>query len=179
MKWQQRVCLCLSLPVVSTLQDSVLKLKDVSNYKHCRGSLGAGRLRDFSRAKERRQRVLAVRHVPHLLPGMKRLWLCATDLDRAGGTASNLACPWPRTRLTLRLHGLGNQTGGQSNKKVVWLLEEAALIQNPGHRGSSSSSGTLQRWQQLLGAPFSVGSYQLLPTSGAGMPYLGTTTKHH
>lgn len=37
-KWQQRVCLCLSLPVVSTLQDWVLKLKDVSNYKPCRGA---------------------------------------------------------------------------------------------------------------------------------------------
>lgn len=75
------------MPVGSTLQDSVLKLKDVSNYKHCRDSLGAGRLRDFSLAEDGMQRVLAVRHVPHLLPGMKPLWLCAVDLDGAGGTA--------------------------------------------------------------------------------------------
>lgn len=168
----------MSLPAVSTLQDSVLKLKDVSNYKHCRGSLGAGRLCGFSCAGERRQRVLAVRHVPHLLPGMRPLWLGAADLDGAGGTASNLACPWPRTHLTLCLQGLGNQTGGQNDKKVIWLLEEAALIQNPGCRGSLSSSRALQRLrQQLLGTPFSLGSFQPLPTSSTGMPSLGAAAK--
>lgn len=165
--------------MVSTPPDSVLKLKDVSNYKHCRDSLGAGRLCDFSRAEERRQRVLAVRHVPLLLPGMKPLWLCVADVDGAGVTASDLTCLWPRAHLIVCLHGLRNQTGGQSDKKVIWLLEEAALIQNLGCRGSLSSSGASQRWRQLLAAPFSVGSYQPLPTSGAGMPSLGATTKHH
>lgn len=32
----------LSLPAVSTLQDSVMKLKNVSNYKRCRASLVSG-----------------------------------------------------------------------------------------------------------------------------------------
>lgn len=108
-KWQQRVCLCWSPLVVSTLQDSVLKLKDVPNYKHCRGTLGAARLRDFSCAEEMRQRVL-VRNVSHLLQRMKPLWLCAAGLDGTGSTASNLACLCPRACLTLHLHGLGNQS---------------------------------------------------------------------
>lgn len=97
-KWQQRVCLCLSLPVVSTLQDSVLKLKDVSNYQPCRGRLGAGSCVNSAEPR-RQQRVLAARQLPHLLPGVKPL--CAVDLDGAGSTASNLACLSPRARLIL------------------------------------------------------------------------------
>lgn len=128
----------MSLTVVSTLQDSVLKLKDVSNYKHCRFSLGAGRLRDFSSAEERRQGVLVVRHVSSLLlPGMKPLWLCIVDGDGAGSTALDMPCLWPRVHLSLCLHGLGNQAREQSDKKVIWLLEEAGLVQNPTCRGSA------------------------------------------
>lgn len=49
----------------------------------------------------RQQRVLAARHVPHFLPGMKPLWLRAADLDGAGNTASNLARLCPRAHLVL------------------------------------------------------------------------------
>lgn len=71
----------------------MLKLKGVSNYKRCRGSLGAGRLCDFSRAEERRQRVLADRLIRHSLRGMKPLPLCAADQLGAGGIALRPGLP--------------------------------------------------------------------------------------
>lgn len=71
----------------------------------------------------RQQRVLAARHVPHFLPGMKPLWLRAADLDGAGSTASNRARLLSQSpSRTLCFHGLGKQTEGRSDKKVILLL---------------------------------------------------------
>jgi len=109
---------------------------------------------------------MAVRHVARLLPGVKLSWLCAVALPQTGLPVAQGPSHFSCMDWEIKLEG-------QSDKKVIWLLEEAALIQNPGCRGSLSGSEALQRWQQLLGTPFSAGSYQPLPASSAGMPSLG------
>lgn len=97
----------------------------------------------------RQQRVLAARHVPLLLPGVKPLCLRAADVHSAGSTASGLACPCPTARLILCA---SIDCENKLRSRVIrndFAAEEAALIQRRGAK-VMGSSGALQRLWHLL-----------------------------
>lgn len=110
--------------MVSTLQDSVLKLKDVSNYKPCRGRLGAGRLREFSRAEETAEGVGSQARSP--LSTWDETFVaacCGSGRCRQYCLKSGPPVSQSPSR-TLCFHGLGKQTEGRSDKKVILLLKK-------------------------------------------------------
>lgn len=95
-EWQRRVCLYLSLPVVSTLQDSVLKLKDVSNLQALQRQPGSWEAAWFQPSRGEELRVLAVRHIK-LLP---KLLLNSTVLCKSLNPPARQGCVQLRAKST-------------------------------------------------------------------------------